>query len=232
MIIPDHSQLPIIGMDTTEILRALPGDMALAVERVDANDLALRAAAVGIVAYADELHPRRHGDYVAGRLAARSALQQSGAHALVVGRDGDAPIWPKGYCGSISHSAGLAVAIAAASPPWRALGIDIEARIGANRLRALRFALTADELRACELDDDPWTKTRAWAAKEAAFKCCAALGANPTMQDLAPEWMDAHSGSVSVSVDHASVRIELVSRVTDELMWVIASVRDGAAIKC
>ncbi len=232
MIIPDHSQLPIIGMDTTEILRALPGDMALAVERVDANDLALRAAAVGIVPYADALHPRRHGDFLAGRLAARAALRQLGATVLTVGREDQAPVWPSGYCGSISHSAGWAVAIAADSSQWRALGIDIEARIGANRARALRFALSPDELRACDDSPDEWASTRAWAAKEAAFKCCAALGANPTMQDLAPEWMDAHSGSVSVSVDHASVRIELVSGVTDELMWVIASVRDGAAIKC
>ncbi len=210
----------------------LPTGVVLAVERTDDLDLAHRAATVGIVAYADDLHPRRHSDYLAGRLAARSALQQLGAQALVVGRDGDAPIWPKGFCGSISHSAGLAVAIAAASPPWRALGIDIEACIGANRLRALRFALSADERRACDDSPDEWASTRAWAAKEAAFKCSAALGANPTMQDLEPQWPDAERGFVDAQVGDASIRIELVSAVTDELMWVIASFRDDALVKC
>ena len=207
----------------------LPAGIVIAVERSDAPDLDARAAAVGIAAYAADLHLKRHHEFLAGRLAARTALQQVQAHTLAVGRDGNAPIWPAGYCGSISHGAGLAAAIVASSPSWRSLGLDIEACIGANRMRALRFALTDDEMRICEASADPWAWTRYWSAKEAVFKCCAAIGLRPTLQSLQPAWRDAGHGTVDVVNDNAVVRIDLVGGVADEAMWMIASARGATA---
>ena len=204
----------------------LPPGIVISVERVDDLDLEARAAALNIEAYAADLHLKRRREFLAGRLAARATLQQVQAHTLAVGRDGNAPIWPVGYCGSISHGAGLAAAITAPSLSWRSLGIDIEARIGANRMRALRFALTEDEMRICEVSADPWAWTRYWSAKEAVFKCCAALGLRPAMQSLQPAWRDAGHGTVDIVIGASAVRIDLVGGVADEAMWMIASLRD------
>lgn len=207
----------------------LPAGVVIAVERSDDADLDVRAAAVGIEAYAADLHPKRQREFLAGRLAARTVLQQVQAHTLAVGRDGHAPIWPAGFCGSISHGAGLAAAIAARSPSWRSLGLDIEARIGANRMRALRFALSDDEMHICEASADPWAWTRYWSAKEAVFKCCAALGLRPTLQSLQPAWRDTGHGTVDIVIGETSVCIDLVGGVADEAMWMIASMRDATA---
>lgn len=205
-----------------------PPGVVLALERSDDDALEARAARAGILPYAPALHPRRRADFLAGRLAARAALQQLGAPSPAVGRHGAAPAWPPGYCGSISHGAGRAVAIAATAPPWRALGVDVQACIGADRMRALRHALTLDEARACERDADPWAWTRAWAAKEAAYKCAAALGADPVLQELRPSWHDAARGTLALHIGGETLRLALASRIAAERMWVVASLDGGA----
>lgn len=71
--------------------------------------------------------PARRAEFQAGRQAARAALLKAGAMPAAIPMRADrAPIWPTGFTGSISHSAGVAVAVAAASPPTRALGLDLE----------------------------------------------------------------------------------------------------------
>jgi hypothetical protein len=101
--------------------------------------------------------------------------------------------------------------------------VDVQTRIGADRMRALRHALSGDEAHACERDADPWAWTRAWAAKEAAYKCVAALGADPALQDLLPVWHDAVRGTLVLRIGGETLRIGLASRVAAELIWVVAS---------
>jgi len=205
----------------------LPIGAQLAIERIDAADVEARAASTGIRAYAENLVPKRRLEYLAGRLAASAALQSAGADDPVIGSHGGAPVWPSGYCGSISHSAGLAVALAARSRDWRALGIDIEAQFPAHRARILQRVMGVEEFAAAQASTDPWVWTRAWVAKEAAWKCLSALGADLAFEALVPCWTSADRGELHASVAGAAIRIQLDCRIQDELVWVVASAATG-----
>ncbi len=126
-------------------------------------------------------HPQRIWQYLAGRLCAEQALHLAGLPGLhrtglqgLVGRaPGGAPIWPAGWCGSISHTAGRAVALAAPCTAVQALGVDVETLLDVTALPAViracltpheRAALPADATQVCR------TTTLIFAAKEAYFK--------------------------------------------------------------
>ena len=205
----------------------LPRGAEIAIERVDAADLEARAASAGICAYAGILVVGRRREYLAGRLAARTALQTLGADDLVVGRNDSAPVWPIGYCGSISHSAELAVAIVARSRHWRALGIDIEVRFAANRIRVMQQAMSVDEFCVAQASVDPWVWTRAWAAKEAAYKCLSVLGADLAFDALLPRWKDADRAELEACVDGAAIQVDLRCRIQHGLIWMVASTAVG-----
>jgi 4'-phosphopantetheinyl transferase EntD len=70
---------------------------------------------------------KRRIEFAAGRHCARLAIAQVGhvAGALPSGED-RMPIWPAGFVGSITHSAGCCAAVAAPSHRFRAVGIDME----------------------------------------------------------------------------------------------------------
>jgi 4'-phosphopantetheinyl transferase EntD len=69
----------------------------------------------------------RRSEFAAGRWAARQALAAAGFPGAVIPSGADrAPIWPEGALGSISHSCGVAVAVAANKRKISALGVDIE----------------------------------------------------------------------------------------------------------
>jgi 4'-phosphopantetheinyl transferase EntD len=70
-------------------------------------------------------------DFATGRHCARRALFDLGVPAVAIrsGHRGQ-PLWPAGHVGSISHGAGVCVAIAAVGRPGlRSIGIDVE-RVG------------------------------------------------------------------------------------------------------
>lgn len=73
----------------------------------------------------------RRAEFAAGRLLARQALADLGAPAVDLLPDADrVPIWPEGFCGSITHArcktqSLCAVAVAMLSAQ-RSLGLDIE----------------------------------------------------------------------------------------------------------
>jgi enterobactin synthetase component D len=78
------------------------------------------------------MSPKRRGEFVAGRRCAARALADAGgplAGCLARGAD-RLPVWPRGWLGSISHSAGWAVAVVGEAAHYRALGIDIQETIG------------------------------------------------------------------------------------------------------
>jgi 4'-phosphopantetheinyl transferase EntD len=71
--------------------------------------------------------PKRKREFSAGRESARTALTKLGivdTH-IPIGLSRE-PLWPDGMVGSISHSAGLAIAIVAPRSHFAAIGIDIE----------------------------------------------------------------------------------------------------------
>ncbi len=110
----------------------------------------------------------RTAEHTAGRDAATAALRELAAGASAVGRADDGrPLWPDGTTGSISHGAGLAVAVVAPQASSLGLGVDIEA-IGALPWDDAASVFSDDEVRAGrEAGVDP---TVVWSVKEAAFK--------------------------------------------------------------
>lgn len=138
------------------------------------------AVAVCTVAAADARHlwpeerpaiagavPHRLAEFSAGRQAARAALAALGHApiALPMGPD-RAPLWPAGIAGSISHAAGIAVAVARHGLP---LGVDVEA--DAPLPEDLWPVITSAEERDHLPPGDTGHRVRqVFAAKEALFK--------------------------------------------------------------
>jgi len=142
-----------------------PPGVAVAAERiVPGRDCMLwpeeRAAIAGAV-------PARKAEFAAGRVAARrclTTLAQPPA-SLPIGAD-RAAVWPCGVFGSISHAAGLAVAVAGMTAP---LGVDLEldADLEAN---LWPFICAAGELWECPENDVGRYVRQIFTAKEAVFK--------------------------------------------------------------
>jgi enterobactin synthetase component D len=114
-----------------------------------------------------------------GRLAADDALAQLGAANRIVGRgERGQPLWPDGYVGTISHTAELAIAVAAQAHGLRGIGVDLERLTRGVSDRAARLV--------CLPSEEAWAQTQAprddapessaarrvmlFSAKEAVFK--------------------------------------------------------------
>jgi len=70
--------------------------------------------------------PKRRAEFAAGRHVAALALARFGCNEPVLREPSRAPRWPAGFVGSISHGAGVAVAVTARSHDYRGLGVDVE----------------------------------------------------------------------------------------------------------
>ncbi|MEU5431076.1 hypothetical protein AB0H73_36480, partial [Streptomyces olivoreticuli] len=92
---------------------------------------------------ASAMPPLRRRDFLAGRRAARRALRAAGLPVGEILHDGRRPVFPEGCVGSISHSGGLAVALAAPASRFRALGCDLELR--GLPVEAAHLVLSEDE---------------------------------------------------------------------------------------
>lgn len=70
---------------------------------------------------------KRRLEFTAGRTAARSALAQIGVAPGPIPCGPDrAPVWPAGVAASITHTAGIALAVAADGARIAGLGVDLE----------------------------------------------------------------------------------------------------------
>lgn len=92
--------------------------------------------------------PKRQAEYFFGRLAARAALARLDLAGGQIGTGPSRqPLWPAGVAGSISHAGGYAAAVALPARHHEAIGIDIEAVVGADMREALlNTAIGAPEL--------------------------------------------------------------------------------------
>lgn len=68
--------------------------------------------------------PARQAEFATARACARAALAELGVDASIPRRDGGSPQWPQGMAGSISHTRGFCVAVAAGGDV--SVGIDVE----------------------------------------------------------------------------------------------------------
>ncbi|QCT19991.1 4'-phosphopantetheinyl transferase superfamily protein [Jejubacter calystegiae] len=69
---------------------------------------------------------KRRAEYLAGRYAARQLLQEVGYNGVVATGTDRAPVWPRGWRGSISHTDTSAIAILTPNHFGISPGVDIE----------------------------------------------------------------------------------------------------------
>lgn len=83
--------------------------------------------------------PKRRAEFLAGRVCAARALSEAGCDPceLRAGED-RAPLWPKHFVGSITHSRGRAAAVALPRQAHRGVGIDVEETAAGSTLQALQ----------------------------------------------------------------------------------------------
>lgn len=145
----------------------------------------IREAQAGVLARSDadfqrleaDLHPmseKRRSDFLAGRVCAAQALEAAGAGRVgyVPRAEDGLPVWPDGWVGSISHSAGWAAAAVAASSQCLALGLDIQERVS-PRVMTEVMPLIASEpelARASPYFERRSALTLLFSAKEALYK--------------------------------------------------------------
>ncbi|MGN6704719.1 MAG: 4'-phosphopantetheinyl transferase family protein [Rhodanobacter sp.] len=120
--------------------------------------------------------PKRQAEFLAGRIAARQAVERLGVAAAIPGIGSSRePLWQAGVKGSITHTRDLAGAIAVDASAVRGIGIDFEDVIEAAAREAVReLAFTSRELalldeRHAQLSGD-MLLTIAFSAKESLFK--------------------------------------------------------------
>ena len=69
----------------------------------------------------------RQEEFKAGRRCASQALAKVGSEDRIALPDADGlPNWPQGFLGSISHSLGIAMAVAAKKEKYAFIGLDLE----------------------------------------------------------------------------------------------------------
>jgi len=116
----------------------------------------------------------RRREFVAGRTLSRFLLAALGCPSQPVLRGYDGmPIWPDGYCGSITHKQGVCGAIVAKSEALASVGLDLEFN------QPLTESVWKNFINEGELEDSPsfdWKANILFSCKEAAFKCLSSSG--------------------------------------------------------
>ncbi|MBU1076483.1 MAG: 4'-phosphopantetheinyl transferase superfamily protein [Spirochaetes bacterium] len=90
---------------------------------------------------------KRQQDFATGRWCARETIKKMGLKIspLLMGKEGE-PLWPRGICGSISHSDGAYCSAGAFLKHHSSLGIDIEEKNRRINDNAAKFILNEDEI--------------------------------------------------------------------------------------
>ncbi len=167
------------------VLRPLLAAAGLGLGIATVREPGPRPAGPAEAAAAASMPPRRRLEFLAGRRAARRALRAVGLDCGEIPRSGRLPVFPPGRAASISHSAGIAVAVARAAGPDLPLGCDLELRPLPRA--AARLVLRDDEEELLDDRDEPfragsrptgagWTVTELFSAKEAALKALTVPG--------------------------------------------------------
>jgi enterobactin synthetase component D len=121
--------------------------------------------------------PKRLATFVAGRFCAAGALEQARhdrSADVAMERDG-APIWPRGYLGSITHTDRVAGAVVAPSRSALGIGIDCERLISPEREAELAARICPEWATVWGRGDQPFTAaellTLVFSGKESIYKC-------------------------------------------------------------
>lgn len=136
--------------------------------------------------------PKRIGEFAAGRLCAKYALAELGVlhFPLRVAPDRQ-PVWPETLVGSITHTAGLCLAVVAAKTQLAAIGVDSEVvgQVSPEIWDTICGAAETDWLHSLSESERPAAVTLIFSAKEAFYKC---------QYPLVGEWLDFEDLRVEV----------------------------------
>jgi len=111
--------------------------------------------------------------FTAGRVCSRIALGRFGVAATTpIPRGEDrAPIWPRGFVGSISHTDSWCAAAVARAEDIRSLGIDLEPATPLKEALLKRVCTPKEQDWLHELSEPGLTGKIVFSAKEAVYKC-------------------------------------------------------------
>jgi len=162
----------------------IPGAAGYQIED-DGRAVAIDPEEAALVAQAAQ---KRRRDFILGRFCAHAALARLDGDIPSIGRGEDgAPLWPDGFCGSITHTAGYAAALVARRDSFRSLGLDAE-RVGGVTEKLWPRLFDAGEcegLAALPPVGQITSATILFSAKEASFKAWSPLGAKAlTFRDM------------------------------------------------
>src|SRR5450631_826261 len=129
---------------------------------------------------------KRIREFAAGRLCARRALAEFNIvdFPIIVAKDRQ-PVWPTSLVGSITHTAGLAAAVAAAKDVIAAIGIDCEVveAVGVDIWPTICVPTETTWVQSLPQDMQRAAVAFLFSAKEAFYKC---------QYPLTGEWLDFH----------------------------------------
>ncbi|MFJ4482772.1 enterobactin synthetase [Streptomyces longwoodensis] len=178
-----------------ERLRPRLAASGLGLGLADVGESGLAPAGPAEASAAATMPPRRRREFLAGREAARRALRAVGVECGEIPREGRLPVFAPGRAASLSHSAGIAVAVARAPGGHAPLGCDLELR--PLPCDAARLVLGPDEEpllgTAAGAGAGTWSLTGLFSAKETAWKALhlapdrAGTASMRTLRDLRAE---------------------------------------------
>jgi 4'-phosphopantetheinyl transferase EntD len=115
---------------------------------------------------------KRLSEFRRGRRCAREALRKFGLTDIEIPiGEGRQPVWPEGFCGSISHTSGLAGAILSRKEHHLSIGLDIERRRSVDETLWDHLFTERDKtlLKALGPDPEEWA-TLFFSLKESFYK--------------------------------------------------------------
>lgn len=161
--------------DPSPIAGLFPASVATACRRIGGDEPVLYPQEQ---AYLEKAIEKRRREFAAGRACAREALGRLGIAATPILRDErSAPRWPGGTVGAISHSHTWAGAAVARAGDSAGIGLDIETmgRVSMNIARKVLTPAEADRLAGTPESHRRQYLALVFSAKEAVYKCLAAL---------------------------------------------------------
>jgi phosphopantetheine--protein transferase-like protein len=187
---------------TTETLVSrilVPGIMGAQIED-EGQAVALHPGEAPIVA---DCGDKRRRDFTLGRFCAHAALMQFGIAGEAIVRDaGGAPLWPAGFRGSITHTAGYAAALVARKDCFLSVGVDAE-RVGGvtDHLFARLFNMAERAMLAAQTEDRrKLLATILFSAKEAGIKAWSPMTGNVlSFQDIHVELDEGGFRAMSIA---------------------------------
>lgn len=169
-----HSALPFLSRIDAGVVTLHP-EIKYCQVRYDNHsyeDALFNQFAIPFPEFLDKAPVKRRAEYLAARYAAKLLLEDEGCDGDVGCSLSRAPIWPAGFCGSISHANNFAIASIVPCHAALALGIDIEMLGSKSIVKAADIFTTPVEqalLASCNIVYET-ALLIAFSAKESLFK--------------------------------------------------------------